>query len=77
MITIFSLFSQPVNIILIHKAPNTTIAEFANNVDPDEPSHLDLQCLHSSFLFFNIIQSIFKVFRNFADIILLSAFLAF
>ena len=39
---------------LTHKAPNTTIAEFANTVDPDEtphnePSHLDLQCLPSSF----------------------------
>ena len=38
---------------LFHKAPNTTIAEFANAVDPDEtahngPSHLDLQCLPSS-----------------------------
>ena len=36
------------------KAPNTTIAEFAYTVDPDEtahdePSHLDLQCLPSSF----------------------------
>ena len=35
------------------KAPNTTIAEFANTVDPDETaydeqSHLDLQCLLSS-----------------------------
>ena len=35
------------------KAPNTTKAEFANTVDPDEtahnePSHLDLQCLPSS-----------------------------
>ena len=34
------------------KAPNTTIAEFANTADPDEtahnePSHLDLQCLPS------------------------------
>ena len=34
------------------KAPNTTIAEFANPADPDEtahnePSHLDLQCLPS------------------------------
>ena len=32
------------------KGSNTTIAEFANGVDPDkmahnEPSHLDLQCL--------------------------------
>ena len=35
------------------KAPNTTITDFANTVDPDEtahnePSHLDLQCLPSS-----------------------------
>ena len=35
------------------KAPNTTIAEFTNTVDPDEMahnelSHLDLQCLPSS-----------------------------
>ena len=35
---------------LIPKAPNTTIADFANTVDPDEtahnePSHLNLQCL--------------------------------
>ena len=38
---------------LTGKATNTTIAEFANNVDTDymahnEPSHLDLQCLPSS-----------------------------
>ena len=38
---------------LAGKAPNTTIADFANTVDPDEtahnePSHLDLQCLPSS-----------------------------
>ena len=35
------------------KTPNTTLAEFANTVDPDEmahnwPFHLDLQCLPSS-----------------------------
>ena len=35
------------------KASNTTIAEFANTVDPvemahNEPSHQDLQCLPSS-----------------------------
>ena len=35
------------------KATNTTIAEFANTIDPDEtthnePSYLDLQCLPSS-----------------------------
>ena len=38
--------------IITLKAPNTTIAEFANTADPDEtahnePSHLDLQCLLS------------------------------
>ena len=56
------------------KAPNTTTAEFANTVDPDEtaqnePSHLDIQ-----FWFFNMIQLILKVFRNFAGVILSSAF---
>ena len=40
-------------LMLTRKAPNTTIAEFANTADPDEtahnePSHLDLQCLPSS-----------------------------
>ena len=56
--------------ILTCKTPNTTIAEFANSVDPDEkahiePSHLDLQCLPSSFLlfFFNIKQ--YKSFSKF------------
>ena len=42
---------------LTRRVPNTTIAEFANTVDPDEmpimshyePSHLDLQCLPSSY----------------------------
>ena len=38
------------------KVPNTTIAEFANTVDPDEkahnePSHLNPQCLLSSLCF--------------------------
>ena len=38
--------------ILTRKGPNTTIAEFANTVDPDdmannEWSHLHLQCLPS------------------------------
>ena len=38
--------------VLTLKAPNTTIAEFANTADPDEtahkePSHLDLLCLPS------------------------------
>ena len=67
--------------MLNRKAPNTTIAEFANTVNPDEtahnePSHLDLQCLPSSLRFLNIIQFILQVFRNFADVILSSAFLA-
>ena len=68
--------------LLARKAPNTTIAEFANTIDPDEtahnePSHLDLQCLPSIFfLFFNIKQFLLKVFRKFADVILSSAFLA-
>ena len=62
--------------------PNTTKAEFANTVDPDEiahneQSHLDLQCLPSSPLIFNIIQFELKCFGNFTDISLLSAFLAF
>ena len=44
--------------ILSCKAPNTTVAEFANTVDPDkmahyEPSHLDLQCLPSKVQTFN------------------------
>ena len=64
------------------KAPDTTIAIFANTADPDEtahnePSHLDLQCLPSKVLFFNIKQFLLKVFRNFANVILSSAFLAF
>ena len=45
--------------VLTHKAPNTTIAEFANTVDTDEMAHnelfhLDLPCLPSSLCFFNI-----------------------
>ena len=40
-------------ILITLKAPNTTIAEFANTVDPDEtahnePCHQDLQCLPTS-----------------------------
>ena len=49
---------------LIRKVPHTTIAEFANTVDPDETAHnQDLQCLHSSLRFINIIQFILKVFK--------------
>ena len=44
--------------VLTLNAPNTTIADFANTVDPDEaahnePSHLGLQCLPSSDLVFD------------------------
>ena len=51
---------------LAFKAPNITIAEFANTVDSDEmahneASHLDLQCLPSSLLVFNIIQFELKI----------------
>ena len=46
--------------LLTLKEPNTTIAELANTADPDETahnelSHLDLQCLPSSLLIFNIV----------------------
>ena len=60
---------------------NTTKAEFANTVDPDEmahhePSYLDIQCLPSSILIYNLIQFELKVFfLNFADVILLPTFL--
>ena len=42
-----------IGFLLTPKAPNITMAEFANTVDPDEtahyePSHLDLKCLPSS-----------------------------
>ena len=66
--------------LLVLKAPNTTIAKFANTADPDEtahnePSHQDLQCLHSSLIFqYNTVS--IKSFQNFADVILSSAFLA-
>ena len=47
------LFVHVYTMKLALKAPNTSKAEFANTVDPDEtahnePSHLDLQCLPSS-----------------------------
>ena len=63
------------------KATNTTKAEFSNSVDlhetdHNEPSHLDLQCLLSVFEFFNVKQFELEVFKNFADAILSSAFLA-
>ena len=67
-------FSPETNKIkLILKAQNTTKAEFANTVDPDEtahnePSYLDLQCL-------NFQSYTLKVFENFADVILSSALL--
>ena len=60
--------SHPLYLLILN--PNTTIAEFANTVDPDEtaqnePSHQDPQCLPSSTLIYNIIQFELKVFRNF------------
>ena len=60
-----------ISFILARKVPYTTIAEFANTVDPDEtahnePSHLDLQCFCPLvFDFFNITQFILKGFQNF------------
>ena len=54
--------------ILTLKAANTTIAEFANTVNPDyELSHQDIQCLPSYVFDF----STSTVFCEFADIILL------
>ena len=41
-------FMEDKNIIKTRKVPNTTIAEFAKTVDPDETAHLDLKCLPSS-----------------------------
>ena len=35
-------------VALSRQSSNTTIAEFANTVDPDETAHLDLQRLSSS-----------------------------
>ena len=35
------------NIKPLSEVPETTIAEFANTLDPDETAHLDLQCLPS------------------------------
>ena len=66
-----------VSFLLTHKAPNTTIAEFANAVDPDEtahnePSHLDLKCLPYSLTFQHYTVYIEFFFEN-----LSSAFLAF
>ena len=62
--------------------PNTTIAAFANTVDPDEMahdelSHPDLRCMPSSNLICNIKQFEIKVFENFADVISSSAFVEF
>ena len=47
--------------VLTLKVQNTTIAEYAYTVDPDEmthneQSHLDLQCLTSSLRIFYIMQ---------------------
>ena len=61
--------------ILTLNAPNTTKADFANTVDPEEtahnePSHLDPQCLPLSILIYKIIQFELSVFKNIADMIL-------
>ena len=58
------------------KAQNTTKAEFANPVEPDETAHLVLQRFPSSPLIVNMIQFELKNFENFAYLILSSAFLA-
>ena len=69
-IKLFSHFGcTVVSYSLTRIAPNVTIAEFANTVDPDETahdesSHLDLQCLPVSLSFFNIVQCILKVCRQ-------------
>ena len=73
--------SENLNLSLTFKAPNTAIAKFTNTADPDEtahnePSHLDLQCLLASLLFFSIIQFLLKVFSKFCKHDLSSAFLA-
>ena len=57
---VFVFFALHFCSIVTLKAPNTTIAEFANTADPDEtahdePSHLDLQCLLSSLLIFSMV----------------------
>ena len=84
MSTIFKVKIMPYNgkftSALIHKAPNTTTAEYENTVDldemaHDEQSHLEPQSLPSSLCIFNILQ-VEKIFffLNFADVILPSAF---
>ena len=48
------LKKHPVDIVNI-KVPETSVAEFANRVDLDEPPHLDLLCLPSSLWILNMI----------------------
>ena len=49
---------------LTHKAPNTTIAEFSNTVDPDETAHNEIYSVCPLvFDFFNITQFILNVFE--------------
>ena len=58
--------------ILNIKMPKTKIIEFANIVDPDEvahnePPHLDLQCLSSSFVnsqYDSLDRTIFEVLQT-------------
>ena len=78
----FGVCCHPYNLRLSLKVQNTTKAEFANTVDPDEtahkePSYLDLHCLPSCPLIFNLIQFELKAFQNFPEVILPSAFLRF
>ena len=55
-----SVAGQNFSMILTLKVPNTTIAEFSNNVDHNELSLLDLQCLPSSL--YNMMQFRLKLF---------------
>ena len=66
-----------INLFLTCKAPNTTIAEFANTVDPDETAHMSRLIWIYSVCPLFFIQFILKVFRKFADVILLFAFWRF
>ena len=60
--------------MVIGKAPNTTIVEFANIVDSDETAH-DEASVSSGSLVFNFLHIEF-FFLNFADVILSFAFFA-
>ena len=66
---------------LTRKAPNTTIAEFANIVDPDASGSTMFASGSARFALYSLIFQhntvyIESFFRKFADVILSSAFLA-